>query len=325
MSLRQSPTLTPALLAARRRNVEKSTGPRTLAGKQRVKFNALKHGRYASPHAFHESLRALGEDPEEFDRLCQGLLLAAELTDPLWVTQVEDLAKLYWRRARLERGRDALLRRQLESLEAQQVLRQEQVKLNTIDASEDRILDINPSLAQDPVVRLRQILSYLEVIRQQVTRRAFQHRQATLVQYLYGDGMSWRVRLVHSLLSRFARAQSSDFPPDLDDNDHQRLIALLDEEIASVKEAFEPSLRASEQSPSTARDLRLLPSGEQWAALLRQEEALDRAIDRKVKILLSLRRAPAVQPEAREESEEVSPDGAPDEQTPAGTTTSYEK
>ena len=47
MSLRKSPTLTPASLAARRQNSNKSTGPRTPAGKQVSRFNALKHGVYA--------------------------------------------------------------------------------------------------------------------------------------------------------------------------------------------------------------------------------------------------------------------------------------
>ena len=48
MSLRQSPQLTPASLAARRTNARKSTGPRTPHGKARVALNALKHGRYAT-------------------------------------------------------------------------------------------------------------------------------------------------------------------------------------------------------------------------------------------------------------------------------------
>jgi len=44
MSLRQSPQLTPELLAAKRRNARLSTGPRTPPGKQNAKLNALKHG-----------------------------------------------------------------------------------------------------------------------------------------------------------------------------------------------------------------------------------------------------------------------------------------
>ena len=44
MSLRRSPRLTPAALAARRANAQKSTGPRTPAGKRRVAWNAMRSG-----------------------------------------------------------------------------------------------------------------------------------------------------------------------------------------------------------------------------------------------------------------------------------------
>src|SRR5580698_5370239 len=47
MSLRRSPRLTLASLAARRANALKSTGPRTEHGKAQATLNALKHGRYA--------------------------------------------------------------------------------------------------------------------------------------------------------------------------------------------------------------------------------------------------------------------------------------
>jgi len=47
MSLRKSPRLTRALLAANRRNSRKSTGPRTAAGKRHSAWNAVRHGRRA--------------------------------------------------------------------------------------------------------------------------------------------------------------------------------------------------------------------------------------------------------------------------------------
>jgi hypothetical protein len=49
MSLRKSPCLTPASLAARRANALKPTGPPTERGKARVALNALKHGRRTVP------------------------------------------------------------------------------------------------------------------------------------------------------------------------------------------------------------------------------------------------------------------------------------
>jgi cytoskeletal protein CcmA (bactofilin family) len=58
MSLRHSPRLTPASLAARRANALKSTGPRTQCGKARVALNPLKHGRRAV--ALQEKLARAG-------------------------------------------------------------------------------------------------------------------------------------------------------------------------------------------------------------------------------------------------------------------------
>ena len=55
MSLRRRPTMTPALLAANRANARKSTGPRTVEGKDRIVLNALKGGRHA--RNFGENLR----------------------------------------------------------------------------------------------------------------------------------------------------------------------------------------------------------------------------------------------------------------------------
>ena len=82
MSLRKSPRLTPALLAAARRNAQHSTGPRSAAAKQNSKLNGLKHGRYALPETLRLArLRGmvLGEDPEEFQCLKQVPVTVAKL------------------------------------------------------------------------------------------------------------------------------------------------------------------------------------------------------------------------------------------------------
>ena len=48
MSLRKSPTLTPARIEANRRNAEQSTGPRTARGKAQSRMNSLRRG-WSSP------------------------------------------------------------------------------------------------------------------------------------------------------------------------------------------------------------------------------------------------------------------------------------
>jgi hypothetical protein len=60
---------TAAQVRANRSNGQKSTGPRTAAGKERASQNAVKHGLLA-----REAVIA-GEDPEEFESCREGMLL----------------------------------------------------------------------------------------------------------------------------------------------------------------------------------------------------------------------------------------------------------
>ena len=61
MSLRKSPTLTPALLAANRQNAKKSTGPRTARGKAWSRLNRMRHG--GRSQEYSDFLRALLDAP----------------------------------------------------------------------------------------------------------------------------------------------------------------------------------------------------------------------------------------------------------------------
>lgn len=119
MSLRRSATLTEAKLEANRRNARRSTGPRTEAGKHKASLNRLKHGAWATAGCYApEALRALGENPEEYQELLARLRQAeGPCEDPLWSQQVEDLARLYWRRKRLERTLAVLASRRMQEAE----------------------------------------------------------------------------------------------------------------------------------------------------------------------------------------------------------------
>jgi hypothetical protein len=57
-----------------------------------------------------------------------------------------------------------------------------------------------------------------------------------------------------------------------------------------VGEEFAYAEKANEEKAAIERDACLAPEGETWSMLLRQEAALDRSIDRKVRILLRLRK-----------------------------------
>jgi hypothetical protein len=70
----------------------------------------------------------------------------------------------------------------------------------------------------------------------------------------------------------------------------RELLRLLEEEIAVVEKQFAAEVAAQEEKDAIERDACLAPFGETWEMLARQEMALDRSIDRKVKIILTMRK-----------------------------------
>ena len=88
---------------------------------------------------------------------------------------------------------------------------------------------------------------------------------------------------------QFLRAQGDNCEPP-GEPEYQQLLRLLEEEIASVKEEFAYAEKANEERAEIERDACLAPEGETWAMLLRQEASLDRSIDRKMRILMRLRK-----------------------------------
>jgi hypothetical protein len=316
MSLRKSPELTPALLAAARQNAQHSTGPRSAAAKQNSKLNGLKHGGRVQDENRCQAMLALGEDPQAFENLKQQLMSDLGPGDALWEKQIEDLAWLYCRRERVERAQAGLKRRALQAIDDWQHRRQQEMARITFDASQHELLEVHLSESTDRGVTLRRTLSFLELIREEVKQRTFRVRQYAVLESLYKGATGWRQALIFRLLHHFsdpvqlAQQQEEDGeyrqfllkqgancePPG--EPEREELLRLLEEEIASVREEFEYAEKANEERAAIERDACLAPEGETWRMMLRQEAALDRSIDRKVRILLKLRKESASLPSA---------------------------
>jgi hypothetical protein len=80
-----------AQIRANRENAQRSTGPRTEAGKHNTKYNALKHGLAA------ELLVLRGEDPADLDALRAQLHADYSPANETEAMLVEDLAQCWWR------------------------------------------------------------------------------------------------------------------------------------------------------------------------------------------------------------------------------------
>jgi hypothetical protein len=356
MSLRKSPEFTPELLKVFRQNAQHATGPRSPAGKENVKMNALKHGFYSAAQNHQIAMLALGEDPKEFQVLQENLLTTFGPGDELWCRQIEDLAKLYWRRSRLERMQSGVMRRALQEVEEKQHRREIETANATFEPSHYEMLDIGMGETTDPGVRLRRILSTLGVIRAQVAQTsavqvcgsspgsdttrgpqtqgsnatggigtvaqaidnqqstigngesATDNRQSTIenrqspiadhqstIERLYRGRMGWRMARICRLLRLFwdssqAGLEEQDETPQACECDLQELLRLLDEEIAAVEPEFEYAEKLNAERAAIERDACLAPAGDTWRMMLRQESSLDRSIDRKVKIILGMRK-----------------------------------
>ena len=351
MSIRTSPQLTPQLLDAARSNGRRSHGPRTAAGKHNSRMNGVKHGERSDPENHCEVMLALGEDPAQFEALKQELSESFGSGDAFLEKQINDLARLYWRRDRLERSQTGLMRRALLELDARQHARRLEIEGASFLPGQAHNTDL--TAPSDPAARLRLQRSLLGLVREQVGARSFLPWQGAVLEVFSKGKPGWRPARLCLLLKEFAgkarnlakekarqerdaamlaaaalwgqvgpEGTSGESPAAADSVAHspcsgdsavlplpepspapaepgadpleelqyRELLALLEVEIAHAEREFEYEEKMNEERVAIERDACLAPSGEEWKLMLRREETLDRSIDRKIKLLLSLRK-----------------------------------
>ena len=94
--------ISPAKLAANRRNATRSTGPRSLSGKARSSLNATRHGLLSRQPMLAD------EDPAEFELLAQRLVEALAPASAMEEIIADDVVAVLWRLQRLRRVESAL-------------------------------------------------------------------------------------------------------------------------------------------------------------------------------------------------------------------------
>jgi len=101
---------------ANRHNAQRSTGPKTVEGKNAIRWNALKHGLLANAVVLPQ------EDRAEYERLWAGLAESLQPVGMLEALLVEEIASIYWRRRRAVRAEAATIEigMTLARIEAQQ-------------------------------------------------------------------------------------------------------------------------------------------------------------------------------------------------------------
>jgi hypothetical protein len=107
--------------------------------------------------------------------------------------------------------------------------------------------------------------------------------------------MGWRMARICRLLRMFSEVSRAREPqpgatPEAIEAGLQEVLRLLDEEIAALEPELEYAEKLNAEKASIERDACLAPEGETWRLMVRQESSLDRSIDRKVKMILGMRK-----------------------------------
>ena len=116
MSLVKRPALTPRRLVASQSNGRLSHGPATPEGVERMRAANLRHGFYSQAQS--QALRALGEDPAEFERLLESLIETWQPDDEFQSRLVARLGRALWRMERGDRIQESMAVSQLERMDA---------------------------------------------------------------------------------------------------------------------------------------------------------------------------------------------------------------
>jgi hypothetical protein len=259
----------------------KSTGPRTAQGKRRSSQNSLKHGLYANGFSIDAAI-ALGEDPREFERLLKGLMLARQPADVLETVLVEDIALLIWNKARLDRAEAAVQARNLQKhdLERRKLSIQAGVEISDISVNQARETGLRTKL--DAPGKFEQVLSLLHGLIYMVEKNDFSFNMQESWRVLYGSEPTLRGDSIFFHYRKLATMKPSD--PEFE-TVKNLLTAKLAEEIADVGREYDLFLREHFENTRLARVAATAPSRAQWAAIIRQQNALQRQLERKIRLL----------------------------------------
>jgi hypothetical protein len=249
-------------------------------------------------------MKALGEDPAEFEEVRNSLTGARVPRDDFEQLLVDDMAELRWRRGRLlraEAGTIASQKREFELAHDRSVARRGKGTEATTDTGVLR----NQGLvgAEDCDSKYSVILEELTTLRVSVDEEGFTAKGLALLKTVYGERPGPIGLLLQYYFNKCLKEQEGADRATQDQNQH-RFLARLDAEIESFH--WLSHLDQEKNGPLTQpmKDAQLLPSERDLEKITRYEAALERLIERKLQQFVSWRR------EKREGGEREAPQGA---------------
>jgi len=185
-----------------------------------------------------------------------------------------------------ERAQDALLLEERESIEIQH--RQDLLLLQRQcipAAGNDRKVRGLNLLTPCPA-KFRELLEALEELRGHLAAGEFGDRPLTLTWEIYGSSAATDVN--QQLLDLLLKAREKLKKGEAADAEQRKALELTGDEIERVKGERDIWELENPVEPQTKREKALVPDGQAWQQTLKMLEHLDRAIDRKTRIIMDL-------------------------------------
>ena len=282
MSLVKKPILTPRRLAANRSNGRLSCGPATPEGIERMRAANLRHGFYSQAQG--EALRALGEDPAEFEHLLESLMATWEPADHFQTWLVSRLARALWRMERGDRIQESMAVAQLERMDVNVERLAREAKAE-YEKKATRLKSLTAAVAQEDYFTSLQEIKLFDDI--------------------YGSEPKGRPEEIFVLLYRLLKPRPQDSKPPDDEptpipeipvaegrerrEARKELQDLLSQEVQAFKEAR--SERGDELVETTSpyyRTAMMTPMHWRAALVARMEDSSFRQVERITNLLIKL-------------------------------------
>ena len=238
---------------ANRENAQKSTGPKTRAGKTKARMNAVKHGILCDELII---MRGEGkEDQPAFEQLLAGLRKHYKPVGTLEDLLVQKMVGYLWRERRAQRHEGGAIQRELEYRRDEETAGGKQRFQDALDAGE--------SLEQS-VLGIQHLLKRLEAAMGEVQRGSWSAESSTFLAEHFRD----------RILLPPAPEKAMDNLPD--DVERKQLLKELKAQRDRLRERL-PEVEVIEKREGDARVRSyMLPDGPDLDLVLRYEAAIDR-------------------------------------------------
>ncbi|MGH9483181.1 MAG: hypothetical protein ACRD1L_13930, partial [Terriglobales bacterium] len=234
---------------------------------------------------------ALGEDPDAFDRLCQRLWGSFPGADAFFEQQVLDLTHLYWRRGRAERALDALTLHDLEIIDHRHHQRGRLRQRRRAPAGEEDRRECGVNGLLPCPAKFRELQEALGELRRHLAAGEFGGPSLDLTRRIYGvGGAPDSDNRLRELLREGREKLKQD---ETVEEEQREALELIDDEIDRVTGEQETWESDNTEGSAAQHEYALIPEGEKWRQTLQMLEHLDRAIDRKTRIIMDLAKSTA--------------------------------